>query len=117
MTHKPKNIALQFNDCINNKDIEGLANLMTDNHTFIDSNNVCIHGKSANMDSWTKFFEMFPDYRNIFEVVSEKDTTIVMQGYVECSSEIFQNAKYLWTAEIEKDRVKEWRVYNEKTKK
>ncbi|MFW9823820.1 MAG: hypothetical protein ACFFE4_12830 [Candidatus Thorarchaeota archaeon] len=31
----PKLIALQFNEYINNQDINGLANLMTDNHIFI----------------------------------------------------------------------------------
>jgi ketosteroid isomerase-like protein len=32
-------IALQFNDCINNRDIEGLTDLMTEDHVFIDMEN------------------------------------------------------------------------------
>jgi hypothetical protein len=35
-TKDPKLIALQFNDCINNQDLEGLSLLMTDDHAFID---------------------------------------------------------------------------------
>jgi len=30
----PKTIALQFNECINNRDIEGLVDLMADSHTL-----------------------------------------------------------------------------------
>lgn len=32
-------IALQFNECINRNDINGLSNLMTDNHISIDMKN------------------------------------------------------------------------------
>lgn len=32
----PKLVALQFNECINNQDLNGLALLMTDDHAFID---------------------------------------------------------------------------------
>ena len=32
----PKLTALQFNEYINNQDIEGLSSLMAENHIFID---------------------------------------------------------------------------------
>jgi ketosteroid isomerase-like protein len=34
-----KDIALQFNECINNANINGLSDLMTDDHIFIDTAN------------------------------------------------------------------------------
>lgn len=34
-----KTIALKFNECIGNTDIEGLVDLMTDDHVFIDMAN------------------------------------------------------------------------------
>ena len=41
----PKLIALLFNERINNLDLEGLVNLMTDDHTFIDSTREAHVGK------------------------------------------------------------------------
>ena len=42
----PKLTALQFNEYINNQDIEGLSNLMTENHTFIDREGTIDKGKN-----------------------------------------------------------------------
>lgn len=106
----PKLIALQFNDSINTRDIDGLANLMTDDHAFIDNLNNCIEGKSDNKTNWKKFFELFPDYRNIFETVSVKDSLIIMQGYSICSDKRL-DMRGIWTAQIRNNKVKEWRVY------
>jgi hypothetical protein len=40
---------------------------MTDDHTFIDSANNIIHCKEKPLEAWRRFFELFLDYRNIFE--------------------------------------------------
>jgi ketosteroid isomerase-like protein len=105
------NKALQFNECINTQDIKGLERLMTDDHVFIDSANNCVNGKSANKANWAKFFERFPDYRNIFEFVTLKDPTVIMQGYSLCSDAQLDHVKSIWTAQIKDGKVKEWRVY------
>ena len=114
----PKTIALQFNECINRRDLEGLVNLMTDNHTFIDSANNIITGRSDNQKNWASFFELFPGYRNVFESVCSKKSTVVMQGYSICPDEKLHNARAIWTAQMEGDKVKEWRIYldNEENK-
>ena len=39
--------ALRFNDRINQRDLEGLAELMTDDHTFIDNSGNVTKGKLA----------------------------------------------------------------------
>ena len=43
----PQLIILEFNECINNQDINGLTNLMTEDHTFIDSENRIDKGKET----------------------------------------------------------------------
>jgi hypothetical protein len=41
-------IAAHFNDCLNNRDIDGLAAAMTEGHTFVDSiGRVVAGGRSA----------------------------------------------------------------------
>lgn len=43
----PKLVALQFNEYINNQDINGLTNLMTEDHTFIDREGEVDEGKES----------------------------------------------------------------------
>ena len=104
-------VALQFNDCINSQNLISLVDLMTDNHLFIDSANNSIVGKLNNKESWKKFFDLFPDYQNIFEVVNSKNSTVIMQGYSVCSDDRLNNFRAIWVAQITDNKVKEWRVY------
>src|SRR5262245_7615836 len=48
-------IVLQFNKCINNRDIAGLAALLTDDHMFIDSVNTLVCGKEPVVEAWKGF--------------------------------------------------------------
>lgn len=55
------NTALKFNEKINQRDIEGLAKLMTDDHTFIDNAGTVTKGKALMIKGWTDFFSNFPN--------------------------------------------------------
>ena len=57
----PKLVVLQFNESINNQDIEGLSKLMTHNYSFIDSCDEVHDGKEHNLKGWLEFFHQFPD--------------------------------------------------------
>ena len=102
----PKSTALAFNECISNADIEALSGLMTDDHVFIDTANNRIEGKSGNLtQAWIPFFDRYPGYRNIFEKIIVKDTTVIMQGYSICSDENLNNVHAIWIAEIADGKV------------
>ncbi|MFX0113760.1 MAG: hypothetical protein ACFFB3_04370 [Candidatus Hodarchaeota archaeon] len=47
-----KLIALQFNECINNQDVKGLSNLMTEDHKFIDRKGEVTQGKELMTKGW-----------------------------------------------------------------
>lgn len=102
-------IVLEFNGCINRRDLEGLAALMADEHTFIDSVDQELVGKSACLSAWDAFFRQFPDYRNIFEKVRTRDGRVVILGYAECSDARLHGPT-LWSAVVKGGRVAEWRV-------
>jgi hypothetical protein len=106
-----ESIALQFNDYINNQNLNGLVNLMTGNHVFIDSANNRITGKSNNEANWRKFFELFPGYRNIFEAVRSTDLAVIMRGYSVCPDDRLNNSRAIWVARIVGGKVDEWHVY------
>jgi ketosteroid isomerase-like protein len=102
--------ALKFNEKINKQDLEGLAELMTDDHTFIDNSGGIIKGKDAMKEGWGKFFEQYPDYRNIFTSVTVENNVVVVVGYSTCSHRQL-NGPNIWTARVRSGRVSEWRVY------
>ena len=105
-------IALWFNECINNRDLDGLAALMTGDHSFIDSASASVHGKERVVEAWRGFFALFPDYRNIFERVESCDQLVAIMGRSTCSEQQLDGPA-LWTAKIRGDQVAEWRVYKD----
>ena len=102
--------ALRFNERINQQDLEGLAELMTDDHTFIDNEGNITKGKDAMKEGWREFFKKCPDYRNKFTCVTIQDNVVIMVGYSKCSYKPLDGPN-VWTAKIRGGRVSEWRVY------
>jgi hypothetical protein len=110
----PKDVAMHFHDCINNADIEGLSELMTDDHIFIDIVNTKIEGKSNVISiAWTPFFRFFSNYRNVIEKVSVKNKTVIMHGYSVCSDERLNNLHVVWVAEVVDNKVSLWNIYSD----
>jgi ketosteroid isomerase-like protein len=103
-------IALQFNACINARDLEGLAALITDDHTFIDSANNIVRGKEHVVNAWQEFFALFPDYQNIFEQITSRDHLVAIRGRSICSEQQLDGPA-MWTAKLRGTQVAEWRVY------
>ena len=106
----PKLVALQFNECINNQDLNGLALLMTDDHAFIDPEGTVTQPKHVMVQAWKRFFEMFPKYRNTFHRVQSKDNLVAILGFASWSEEKPEDP-VIWTATIMNDLVREWRLY------
>jgi ketosteroid isomerase-like protein len=105
-------IATAFNERINARDVDGLSALMTDGHSFIDTEGAAVTGKAACMAAWRSFFSAFPNYRNVFERVIERGDTIVAIGRSECSDPRLAGPA-VWTAKIADKRVSEWRVWED----
>ena len=112
VTKDPKLIAVQFNDCINRQDLKGLASLMTDDHTFIDREGKTGQSKKVMIDGWSKFFKMFPGYKNTFERVQSQENVVMVLGHAFWSDEQ-PHDPVIWTAVIEDDLVREWRVHSD----
>ena len=101
-------VAIRFNEKINQRDLEGLTKLMTEDHIFIDNSGEI----DQNMkEGWRCFFMNYPDYRNTFTSVTVNGKTVIMIGYSKCSTEPRLNGPSMWTAKIREGLVSEWRVY------
>jgi ketosteroid isomerase-like protein len=105
-------VAVGFNDCINSRDVGGLARLMSDDHRFVDSEGEVISGKDACLDAWRGFFEAFPDYRNVFDSMTARDDLVTIVGHSECAEPTLAGPA-MWTALIRGETVVEWRVYED----
>jgi len=106
----PKIIALLFNECINNRDITGLSNLMSEDHTFIDREGNIYKPKEKMVEAWKSFFEMYPHYKNTFNKIESRDNVVIITGHAFWSEEnSFDPA--IWVVIIEDDLVAEWHLY------
>jgi ketosteroid isomerase-like protein len=107
-----KATALRFNDRISRRDINGLVELMTDDHVFIDMENNRIEGISDNRKrAWESFFNLFPGYQNIFEKVAVHNSTVIMQGYSVCPDRRLDKVRAIWLAEVRDDKISSWHIY------
>jgi ketosteroid isomerase-like protein len=102
-------VAARFNRCVNARDLDGLADLMTDDHTFIDSAGSTLAGKAACLTAWRAFFDGFPDYRNTFTSLTAADGVVTIVGYSECADPSLAGPAR-WTATIRDGKVAAWHV-------
>jgi protein-S-isoprenylcysteine O-methyltransferase Ste14/ketosteroid isomerase-like protein len=104
---------LAFNDAITERDLAALGSLMTEDHTFIDSDGNVISGRDEVLDAWRGFFEAFPDYRNVWTSVAVEGESVVALGHSVCPNEPRLDGPAIWTAKVRRGRVSEWRVYDD----
>ncbi|MFW9829372.1 MAG: YybH family protein [Candidatus Thorarchaeota archaeon] len=108
----PKSTALQFNEYINNQDIEGIRNLITEDYTFIDSSGKIEKGKELNIKNWKHFFDQYPDYKHAFTRIESRNNLVVLIGYSTCSYEPLDGPA-IWTAIIKNDLIAKWQIYDD----
>ena len=108
----PASIAVLFNDCVNGRNVEALTHLMTDDHTFIDTEGNAVSGRLACRAAWQGFFEAFPDYSNVFAAVTAADSLVTIVGHSLCSEPALAGPA-LWAATIRGEKVARWCVYND----
>lgn len=106
----PQVVVQAFNQMINSRDLEGLAAMMTEDHTFIDSSGEVHAGKDLMVAGWREFFENYPDYRNHFAYFETREDRVYILGHSTCSYHPLDGPA-IWTARVAKDRIAEWRVY------
>lgn len=106
----PKLTALQFNEYINNQDIEGLKSLMTEDHIFIDRAGIQ-YGDMIN--GWKEFFTSYPGYKNYFSIVKSRGNLVILLGYAKWYKNSLERDHAIWTAKIENDKVEIWQIYDD----
>ena len=112
-------IALEFIDRINSHDIPLLAEMITEDHLFIDAQGNQVRGRQPLERGWRACFEWFPDYSvqvdqafangNIAVVTDWAMGTYSVHGRL--TPENRWRTPSAWQAVIRNQRIAEWRVY------
>lgn len=112
-------IVLEFLERINKRDADKLAELMTEDHVFIDSLGHSVRGREQMRTGWRMYYAFCPDYWVSHEEIFQNGNMVAVFG--SAGGTIAANGKLLpenkwrieaaWLAVVENQLVKEWRVY------
>ena len=116
-TSNDKKIVILFIEALNNADIEEIANMMSDDHVFIDSGGGKYTGKETMKQGWTAYFDMFPDYKIEAVDITQNDSTVGVFGYASGSYKGNKDSYFRipasWKAVVKNGKIKHWQVYCE----
>jgi len=115
----PVETVLNFINCINQRDADKLAELMTEDHVFIDSLGQTVRGREKMRAGWRGYYALCPDYWvSHEEILSDRNVVAVFGaagGTIAANSKLPPENKWrtpaAWLAVVENGLVKEWRVY------
>jgi ketosteroid isomerase-like protein len=105
----PTEVAALVNACINGRHLDGLATLMSDDHTFRRQRRWHRFGQAPCLVAWQGFFAAYPHYRNVFTMMTVLGDVVMIVGYSVCADALLAGPA-VWTATIDGDRVRIWQV-------
>lgn len=124
----PQSVALAFVAQINTGDPDRVADLMTEDHLFIDTAGDRVQGKEQMRTAWRAYYNLFPDYQVVITDTGVKDELVILRGYSSGTlsaygRQVLQRADgsvpgeadfqgpAIWTASIRAGKVARWQVY------
>ncbi len=128
MTKYPKQIALEFVQRINERDVAKLGEMMTEDHRFIDIAGELWQGRRIMMSNWEEYYRIFPDYTIEIERAIPVGNFVILIGVSdgnlsEHGREVLRRddgtapprdelqGPAVWTAIVDSEKIRQWRVY------
>ena len=115
---RPAEIAAVFVTRINDHDLGGLIELMTDDHVFMDALANRVAGRDAMRSGWEEYFALVPDYWITVERTLQNDRFAALfgtAGGTYAGGSGGQTGRWeapaAWLAETRDGQVAMWRVY------
>jgi ketosteroid isomerase-like protein len=115
----PTEVALEFVKRINAHNPDKLAELMAQDHVFIDSLGARFQGRDTMRANWQAYFAMFPDYHIVLTDVFQQAHVVGLFGTASATFAV--NGKLLpknrwegpaaWKATTSGDTLSAWQVY------
>jgi hypothetical protein len=107
-------VALRFVERINRRDLDGLTELMTPAHRFVDLAGDVDVGRERMQQGWAEYFRLCPDYMIHISRISVQGNVVALAGRTTGShlglprAEEFHDEPVIWLARIDGDRISEW---------
>ena len=112
-------VVLKFIERINRQDVEGLADLMSEDHVFLDSRGGRGEGRENMRRGWAEYFRMMSDYRiEVERTITEGDQVAVVgtaSGIYVIDGKVSRGNYWkclaAWLAVVKNGLLTEWRVF------
>ncbi|MGD0297199.1 MAG: nuclear transport factor 2 family protein [Bryobacteraceae bacterium] len=103
---------LEFMNRINQRDVDKLAELMSEDHIFADSLGNQVKGREKMRGGWRGYYGMCPDYWVSHEEIFRNGNSVAVIGAAGGTIKGSQwRTPAAWLAVVDQGQVKEWRVY------
>ena len=111
----PTATVLSFIDCINRGDVEGLARLMTPDHTLEVFDEAPLVGRQANVEAWRGYATSFPHYVIYPHRIAADGPRVALLGHTTGShlglpDQQESGLTLIWVSEVEAGQVRLWRL-------
>lgn len=114
-----KYMVLEFVEKINERDIDSIYELMSDDFVFNDSIGGTINGKENMRKAWEDYFTMFPDYEINISHILQQERTVALLGTASGTyaingamhKENNWRVSAAWKAVVGDHTIREWYVY------
>jgi ketosteroid isomerase-like protein len=115
----PAESVLHFLELINERDADRLAQMMTEEHVFIDSLGNTVKGREKVRAAWQGYYTFCPDYWVSHEEIFQNGNSVAVfgsaGGTIAANGQLPPENKWripaAWLAVVQDGLVKEWRVY------
>jgi len=111
----PKETILAFLEAINAHNVDSLAELMTDDHTFVDPYGSEITGREPMLAGWRGYFEWFPNYQIEVDDIFENNNEFGMFGFAGGSFKGDADRNWrppaAWKAIVRDGQIALWQVF------
>jgi 3-methyladenine DNA glycosylase AlkD/limonene-1,2-epoxide hydrolase len=110
---------LNFVDKINYYDIQGVIDLLAQDHVFIDMQGDQIQGKQEMTKAWRNYLENFPDYKIYIRRIFKRGDEIALLGHTTGSHLKIQDVYefhgegVIWLAKVNNGKLSLWQLYND----
>lgn len=113
----PEVTALEFVECINTGDLDGIVALTASTYTFIDMEGDVYVAETAEAirESWNEYLSANPDYRIIVQQVLRSGDGVAIVGQTigsHLDPDVERKELVLWTAKLVDGCISEWRIYS-----
>jgi ketosteroid isomerase-like protein len=117
----PPELALEFVKRINAHDVDLIAKLMSETHTFTDALGLSVTGREPMRTGWAGYFEWFPDYKIVLTDIMQQGHIVGLFGTAsgtfavkgELHPENHWEIPSAWKAVMGGGFVTEWHVYGD----